>query len=514
MCIDILFSVEKFSMSSAKPTLNPIKSATLPSKTTPEQRYWRAFGSPQLIKENHPITGIDFNPVTFDFAVSSSTKVQVFSGKTRQVVKTFSRFKDLVFGVNYRYDGKVFVATDKTGLVSIYDSYQPRNLLVSIVPSTYETHTAKFHPAISSQLATGSDDKTLRLYDISQTQNALWTSDSHNDYIRTCDFIPNNPNLLLSGSYDGVVRLFDTRIASVVNEFDHGSPIEDVLGFSLSTIISAGGPQVKIWDLNMGTKINELNNFAKTAMKLHNTHDKGLLVGSLDGHVKIFDSTNNTWTVKFGWKFGSGGILACAVSPMEHDHKHFVTGLALGLLSIRTRKTEPKVKQGIKQIKTNAYSRMLRGMDYNGDEEYRSINPSQPNTQQLKVTKNFVKLLNSFKWSEALDNGVQSGVSKEQTISILSELKKRGKIRSSLDNRDEISLIPILSWLNKNIEDVRSFTLVADYLTTIFELYNDVILNNSDLLELFNGIYKKLEGEIKKAKDAYELKGILELLAI
>lgn len=504
-------------MSSSKPRITPVRNATLPGQTTPEQRYWRGFVSPQLIKENHPINSIHFNPVSpYDFAVVSSTRIQIFSSKTRQVIKTFSRFKDTVLSGQFRFDGKLLVASDKSGLVSIYDSYQPRNLLVSLNPSSYPTHLAKFHPSIGNQLITGSDDRILKLYDISQTTTGPiveFDDTYHEDYIRSGDFIPSNPNLVATGCYDGIVRVFDVRSKDLVTSFNHGAPIEDVLGFSSTNLISAGGPQVKIWDLSMNKQINELNNFTKTAMTLHNTGDKGLLVGSLDGHVKIFDS-NASWNVKFGWKFGSGGVLSCGVSPIENDHKHFVTGLTSGLISIRTRKTEARVKQGIKQIKSNAYSRMLRGMDYQGEEEHKFINSSQSQVQTSKTTRNFEKLINGFKWSEALDNGFLNGVSKEQTIIILNELKKRGKIKSALENRDEISLITILSWFSKNIEDIRSFNLISDYLSVIFDLYNNLILNNSDLLELFNNLFKKIEVEIKKSKEANELKGMLELLAI
>lgn len=500
-------------MSSSKPRVSQVRNPTLPSQTTPEQRYWRGFVSPQLVKENHPINHIHFNPVSpYDFAVSSSTRIQIYSSKTRQVIKTFSRFKDTVLSGEFRYDGKLLVASDKSGLVSIYDSYQPRNLLVSLNPSSYATHVAKFHPTIGKQLITGSDDRVVRLYDISQTTSGpiLEFNDSyHQDYIRSADFIPNNPNLLVTGCYDGIVRVFDTRANECVSQFNHDQPVEDILAFSSSTIISAGGPQVKIWDLSSNKQIHELNNFTKTAMTLHNTGDKGLLVGSLDGHVKIFDSTSSSWNVKFGWKFGSGGVLSCGVSP--NDHKHFVTGLTSGLLSIRTRKTEARVKQGVKQTKSNAYNRMMKGIDYKGEEEQRIVSSSQ---QQTKKLKTFEKLLNAFKWADALDNGFITGIPKEHTITILNELRKRGKVRVSLENRDEISLIPILQWFNKNIEDVRSFNLIADYLSVIFDLYGTLILSNSDLNEIFNNLMKRIDFEIKKSKEANEIKGMLELLAV
>ncbi|EGW32792.1 uncharacterized protein SPAPADRAFT_60140, partial [Spathaspora passalidarum NRRL Y-27907] len=354
-------------MSATRQAIPQVRNPTLPSQTTPEQRYWRSYVSPQLIKENHPVNCIDFNPITpNDFAITSSTRIQIFSSKTRQVIKTFSRFKDIVYSGKFRYDGKLLVAADATGLVSIYDSYQPRNLLVSLHPSSHPTHVAKFHPTIGNQLITGSDDRILRLYDISQTTKGPiveFDGSHHTDYIRSANFIPGNPNLIATGCYDGIVRIFDTRNFStsqhqVVAQFNQHNPIEDVLAISSTTLVSAGGPQVRIWDLTRGAQIHELNNFTKTATSLHDTGDRGLLVGSLDGHVKIFDYTSSNWDVQFGWKFGSGGVLSCGVSPASNDHKHFVAGLTSGLISIRTKKTEPKVKQGVKQEKSAAYARM------------------------------------------------------------------------------------------------------------------------------------------------------------
>lgn len=508
-------------MSSSQTRVPQVRNPTLPSQTTPEQRYWRGFTNPQLVKENHPINHIHFNPASpNDFAVTSSTRIQIFSSKTRQVVKTYSRFKDTVYSGQFRYDGKLLVAADASGLVSIYDT-QSRNVLVSLHPSVHPTHVAKFHPTLGNQLLTGSDDRVARLYDISQTTSGPIASfDNHGDYIRSACFVPGNPNLLTTGCYDGIVRVFDTRASTrhdqLVTQFQHdsGAPIEDVLALSATTLVSAAGPQVKVWDLTRGSSIHELNNFTKSVTTLHNTGDRGLLVGSLDGHVKIFDSSSSNWEVKFGWKFGSGGVLLCGVSPSP-NHKHFVTGLTSGLLSIRTRKTEPKVAQGVKQNanKSATFNKMMRGADYLGDEEHRIIHSSTTASSSKKL-KQFEKHLNAFRWSDALDSAFATGLPKEQTITVLNELKKRGKIRISLYGRDEISLLPILQWFIKNFEDFRSINLICDFIGVILEMYGLLIGKSVVLEEVFGNLLKRISIEVKKCKEAKEIEGMLELLTV
>lgn len=498
-------------MSSTKQRVQQVKNPVLPAKATPEQKYWKGYINPQLIKENFPITHIDFNPVSpHDFAVTSSTRIQVFSSKTRQVIKTFSRFKDTVYSGEYRYDGKLLVAADALGLVSIFDAYQPRSLLISLSPSSHPTRVARFHSTIGNQLVTGSDDRSLRLYDISQTTSgpiAQFDESFHGDYIRSVNFIPGNPNLLTTGCYDGVVRIFDTRLLLLVSKFNHENPVEDVLAISPTTLVSAGGPQVKVWDLSRGSKIHEFNNFTKTATTLHNTGDRGLLVGSLDGHVKIFDYTTPNWDVKFGWKFGSGGVLCSAVSP---NFKHFATGLTSGLLSIRTRKLDPK-SSPTAQAKSSAYARIVKGADYLGDEEHRIVNSTSSRSKKLKQ---FERLLNGFKWTEALDSAVSNGLPAEQTVTLLNELKKRGKIRISLYGRDEISLMPILLWFTKHLDDVRSFNIICDFIAVILEMYGGLMDKSVALEEAFGSLAKRINMEVKKCKEASEISGMLELLAV
>lgn len=498
-----------FAMSASRQRLPQARQPVLPAKTTPEQKYWRGFVNPQLIKENYPITHIHFNPVApHDFAVTSSTRIQVFSSKTRQVIRTFSRFKDTVYSGEYRFDGKLLAAADALGLVSLFDAYQPRNLLVSVNPLTHPTHVARFHPTIGNQMVTGSDDRVVRLYDIAHTSSGPiveFGASHHGDYVRSCGFVPGNPNLLTTGCYDGIVRVFDTRQKQLVASFEQGNPVEDVLALSPTTLVSAGGPQVKVWDLSRGSQLHEFRNFTKTATTLHSAGERGLLVGLLDGHVKIFDPSN--WDVKFGWKFGSGGVLCSAVSP---DFKHFATGLTSGLLSIRTRKTEPKTAAA-KPTRSSTYARIVKGAEYLGEEEHHVVHTSAPLTKRLKQ---FEKHMNAFRWAEALDLAISTGLPREQVVSLLHELKKRGKTRICLYGRDEISLMPVLLWFSKNLADVRSFNIICDFLAVLLEMYGHLVEKSVALEEAFTTLSRRIESEVKKCREANEITGMLEMLAV
>jgi U3 small nucleolar RNA-associated protein 15 len=99
-------------------------------------------------------------------------------------------------------------------------------------------------------------------------------------------------------------------------------------------------------------------------------------------------------------------------------------------------------------------------------------------------------------------------------VTVLSELKKRGKIRILLYGRDEILLLPLLQWFIKNLEDVRSINLVCDFVGVILEMYGPLIAKSVVLEEIFGSLLKRIDVEVRKCKEAKEIEGMLEFLSV
>lgn len=494
-------------MSAPYQRVQGIKAVTNPASLTPEQKYWRGFKNPLLVKENNAINHIHFNPNSpHDFAVTSSTRVQIFSAKTRQVVRTISRFTDTVYSGEFRSDGKLLVAGDATGMVQVFDA-NSRTIMVTLKPTQHPTHVTKFHPSSLTTLLSASDDKTARLWDITSS-TPLVEFDDHGDYIRAGCFVPDS-NLIATGCYDSIVRLYDTRAPASqgpISKFDQGAPVESVIALNPTTLVTSGGPSVKVWDLTAGKTIKTLGNFQKTVTALADGGEKGLLAGSLDGHVKVFDYSSGKWDVKFGWKFG-GGVLSAGISP---DHKHFVSGLTSGLLTIRTRKTDPRVPQGVKKERSGNAKRLMKGLDYHGELEHRVIQDTNRNRKKLPLWERLIK---QFRWSDALDTALQPSVDAKLRITVLDELKKRGKVRIALAGRDESSIEDLFKFLLKSVNDYRSFATVADYLAVAMEIYSPLFERSAALQSKLRDLEVMLEHEIQAAKEGQKIEGMLELLS-
>ncbi|SCV00349.1 LAMI_0G04434g1_1 [Lachancea mirantina] len=506
-------------MSSAKPKLNVVRAPVLPEQTTPEQRYWRSYGATQLVKEHNSVTSIEFNPAQpHDFAIASSTRVQLFSSRTRQVIKTFSRFKDVVYSASFREDGKLLAMGDATGMVTVYDSYNPRTLLLSVAASSHPTHVAKFHPGDVRTLVSASDDRIVRVWDITQSYEPQVELTGATDYVRSVCFIPQAPHLVVTGSYDGLVRLHDTRTKNTATVLTHGLPVEDIKAVSPTQLVSCGGSQFKVWDLTSQRTLVERGNFAKTVTSLDHV-DMGdsapmrsaLLTSSLDGHVKVFDCLDG-YKVKFGWKF-SAPVLSCALSPGDaQGNKHMVAGLSSGLLAIRTKKKNtqsPKIDVQQHKTKGSNFQRMMRGSEYAGDQEHIIHNDKARPQRKLRA---FERHINQFRWAEALDSAFVPGTAKELTLTALHELRKRGKIRVALYGRDEASLEPLLNWCHKGIEDVRSANVVADWIAVVLELYSDLIAKSPVLEEMVVALRDKVKQEVHRGEEAQRIEGMLHLL--
>ena len=118
--------------------------------------------------------------------------------------------------------------------------------------------------------------------------------------MRSGQISTSNPHLVLTGSYDATVRLFDSRsghcemLMGEHGENGGGSsiPVEQVLMFPSGTVaISSAGPIIRVWDIVAGGRcIRALSNHQKTVTALSfDAHASRLLTGSLDQMVKVYD---------------------------------------------------------------------------------------------------------------------------------------------------------------------------------------------------------------------------------
>lgn len=85
-----------------------------------------------------------------------------------------------------------------------------------VVIATRAVRTSQF-TTDGVNVLTGSDDRTVRLWDLTSGGEAVRTFEGHSDYVRAGTTCVSANNLYLSGSYDHTAKLWDTRTGAEVN---------------------------------------------------------------------------------------------------------------------------------------------------------------------------------------------------------------------------------------------------------------------------------------------------------
>ena len=520
--------------------LQPVKLPPGPSTLTPEQTYWRTFKSQQLVPSpsNNPITHISspqppsnaLAQASDHFVVTTGTRVQIFSIRTRKLVKTISRFDDTAHGAEIRRDGRVMVAGDESGLIQVFD-VNSRAILKTWKEHQQPVWTTKFSPTEPTTLMSTSDDRTVRLWDL-PSQESTMTFIGHQDYIRSGAFMPNQASgLLVSGSYDQTVKLWDPRVPSnAAMTFKHAAPVEDVLPMpSGTTVLAAADNQISVLDLVAARPLQILKNHQKTVTSLCLASNNTRLVsGGLDGHLKVFETT--AWNVVAGSKYSSPILSLCVISAGNaRDDRHLAVGMQSGNLSLKTRLSgQQKVKERERQKEMQAlidgnieeldkkrarkrskgWEKHYRGQDFTG-EGADIIIEGRP--KRHPKPKPWEALLRKGKYAAALDEVLQAQ-NLAATITLLTALRHRSATRTALSGRDDVSLQPIFKWVCKFITNPRYVNLCVDIGMLILDLYSSHMGESPEIDQLMARLHRTVRSEVERSQQAWQTDGMLGML--
>lgn len=368
--------------------------------------------------------------------------------------------------------------------------------------------------------------------------------------MRTAIVSPDNPSLVLSGSYDQTVRLWDARVSEgggEVMRMQHGAPVESTLIYPTGgggVAVSAGGPIVRVWDLMMGGRgLKAVSNHQKTITSLALSMSTGaegsslegggmrLLSAGLDGLVKVYDPARD-YRVVHTMRYPSP-ILSLAISPEERE---LAVGMADGTLCVR--------KRDVRKAEEEARALERSAIAGGGIEALIPSEPSQrteaeeksaalargddirAETVRTRRLKPYDKLLKAFRYSEALDAVLRPGIPAATTFSLLLELKRRSGIsaeddpsgagtdglRRALAGRDDVSLEPVLRFLVRHAGNPAYADVVCDALEVVLDLYASTLGLSPMTDSLFSRLWAKVSEEVRLQREVEGVRGGLEML--
>lgn len=148
-----------------------------------------------------------------------------------------------------------FITGCMDGVVRLFDLSQSKPL------REFKGHEKRvfnviFNTQIPNLIASGSDDLTIRLWDLSNTESseAIKVLKGHTHNVRAISFNPELPWCLVSGAWDATIKLWDTRTGTCIYTIaDHNA---DVYGITFHPerpfvfISSSRDTSLRFWSID------------------------------------------------------------------------------------------------------------------------------------------------------------------------------------------------------------------------------------------------------------------------
>lgn len=538
--------------------VRPLPQLKLPSGPTPitaEQRYWKtfknqkshtttaswgvshiSFPSPYFAATSSSSTAAKNNDL---FAVTAGPRVDVYSIRKREPLKTIGRFDAVARSGEIRSDSRVLVAGDDSGKMQVFDVAGGSR---AVVLKTWHIHkqpvwVTKWSPTDLTMLMSASDDKTVRIWDL-PGQNSTRTFVGHQDYVRSGQFMPGglgaSSNMLVTGSYDSTVRIWDSRVSTgSVLTFKHAAPVEEVLPLPTgTTVLAAADNAISVLDLVAAKPLRVITNHQKTVTSLClASNGKRVVSGGLDGHVKVFET--GSWNVVAGTKYPSPILsLSVITTGANAADRHLAVGMQSGVLSLKTRLTGSAAEKERERARATAVTDLSQlGVGKSSKRKRKEILTRSLATIDREVdflidNNSTGRRAKESPWQNDLRHGryaaALDGVldisapdhSKLNVLTLLIALRHRSALRSALENRDEESVQPVLHWICNHIIDPRYRSACVDVGLHLLDLYAEHVGVSAELATGFKTLRKRVTQEVEKAQVAAQTGGMLEALMI
>lgn len=413
----------------------------------------------------------------------ASTRLTIYSVLDMEKIKSMSKSADVIYGIDFRSDGKLFALGNSAGNIHVFDSAS-KKLIRNLKGHKGPVRKVKFS-SNKINLFSISDDKTFKVWDI-PSESEIKTIEAHTDYIRSCA-ITHNDKYFITGSYDHNIKIWDTSDYSLIMTIDNGVPIEDLLvSPNGSMIITAGSNMIKFWDISNGHLIHSMSPHQKTITSLiYNSDSSHIITAGLDRLSKVIDLSS--YRVVQSFKFDSP--VMCVACNKTDSALSF--GLANGNSVMKTRK-----------ISLDSRSKIITE-----EIKFDFVAPRK----QLKFTK-YEMAFKSFKFRDALDECLSVG-NPQLIISCFTELMVYNALNIALAGRDEMGLLPVLKFISKSIQ-VPEFSHVSlEVFSEILNTYHSKIGQSPEIDECLSIILNKMEREIKIGKEVAKISGQLSMIS-
>ncbi|EDW44651.1 U3 small nucleolar RNA-associated protein 15 homolog [Drosophila sechellia] len=477
---------------------------------TPDTVTWDRLAEPEILKEHNTIDYLDFSPTDPDnFVVTCSVRVQIYNLVTMLVVNNLSRFQKTAYGATFRQDGRLLAAGDEEGHVKLFDTTS-RNIL-----RLFKGHTAPVHrtffTADKLHLASFGDDKSVRLWDVANEKVVQTYEDTHTDYVRAGAMHPQAGHMFVSGGYDGKINLYDTRAETAVQRtLDHGAPVESMLFLPNGSIfVSAGGRQVRVWDLISGCRLlTMMSQHHKTVTCLRLGSDiRRLLSGGLDRHVKIYDVSTYKTVKTLTYP---NAVVSMAVA---NGDQAVVAGMVDGLVSIRRMMVDSKPSD-LKKIRADSARKYFTSKKRtNNTQEVDHTIKDRVKGPGLKYYDVQLRMFNHKKALDDVMNAQKMGNQPELVVAVITDLLHRGSLGKALTGRQEAVYVRFIDFICNHLGETRFIRPLMMAARTVMDVFEQrLVAYSQKLMKALQRLSLAMQEEVRLTAELMRMKGAVNML--
>jgi U3 small nucleolar RNA-associated protein 15 len=258
----------------------------------------------------------------------------------------------------------------------------------------------------------------------------------------------------------------------------------------------------------------------------------------LDGHVKVFETSG--WNVVSSSKYPAPILsLSVITAGVSQEDRHLAVGMQSGVLSLRTRLSgaaaskarERAAEEAARDVGTDALEKLdaqkakrkrreltSKAMDMLGEGVDAIIPSRTPGERKRKLKlKPWQRDLRDGRYASALDRVLDPSSTEfhSQTIlTLLVALRHRSALREALQDRNEVTVLPVLKWVRKHITSTRFSSICIDVAFHLLDLYSEYVDGSTALAAQFRRLYGRVKIEVEKAQMATMTTSMVESLTV
>ncbi|KAI1854212.1 hypothetical protein JX266_001353 [Neoarthrinium moseri] len=197
----------------------------------------------------------------------------------------------IIWTVAFSPDGQLIAAESSDYTIGVWNTANGEQKHI-LKGHTESVNSVAFSP--DGQLLASCGDNTVRLWSATTGSHLTTFADPYSSAVT----FSANSQVISSGSYDGSVRMWDARLSTHQESFDHHSENVRAVVFSPDGKLVASASQdktVKVWDAVTGLHLRTLEGHRYPVFSVTFSPDSKLLASaSINGTVRIWNAGNGT----------------------------------------------------------------------------------------------------------------------------------------------------------------------------------------------------------------------------